>query len=655
MTGARLILAACLVAAAGARAATPTSELQSRVRAATFEVIVPKPAETGVSYERPPPYELEPYTERNDKFWPIGTAFAIGPDTFISAGHVIQGAVGGMGGAPQLRDAAGRTYTIDRVLKYSMHQDFAVFTAAVHAPQILATNTNTRLDEPVFAVGNALGEGIVIRDGLLTSLTPEDQDGRWKWLRYSAATSPGNSGGPLLNAEGEVIGVVIGKSPSENLNYALPIEHVLNAPDQARVDMRVPLRVPMLRDSIVAKYDITIPLPLPIADFDRRLREELLKDFQAERSRLLTEYDAQLLPRGKSEKLFASVDSAVCPMFITQSEDRTWAIDENRSNTVELPDDGKACTRGSAGMDTFSIDRGPSADPKFFAERRAAMDMVLKAVGLKRNFGTEAVTVTSLGPPVSDVEYRDRFGRRWRLAAFAAPYLDAHVVVMFLPTPNGYAGFVQLAARGMLEAASEQMRFASDYFYVTYLGTLPQWQLFLSRPDLRPAALDHVNFSRDAAGLHFHSRRIDFAVPPALIELGDASTMYLQMSYSLEAGATTWDVGAIYVNKDRDEKAYVAFIRQPKPGDGAGKEATDRWSEMLESRGAFSPERGHDSDYKKLWRRAAVGAGYVPGGKVDRNAALLYEVYSSLDDAKLPTRIDNMQDLLLENVRVKER
>ncbi|MCT7094643.1 trypsin-like peptidase domain-containing protein, partial [Salmonella enterica] len=65
---------------------------------------------------------------------------------------------------------------------------------------------------------------------LYTSQTPEEQDGRWKWLRFSAAASPGNSGGPLLDKDGKVIGVVVMKSPDENLNYALPIDLVLKAP-----------------------------------------------------------------------------------------------------------------------------------------------------------------------------------------------------------------------------------------------------------------------------------------------------------------------------------------------------------------------------------------------------------------------------------------
>ena len=90
---------------------------QKRVRAATFEVVVPKAPDDAVKYERPPPYELLSYAERTDKFWSVGTAFAISADTFVTAAHVLSGAVGGQGGPPVLRDAQGRTFPIERVLK----------------------------------------------------------------------------------------------------------------------------------------------------------------------------------------------------------------------------------------------------------------------------------------------------------------------------------------------------------------------------------------------------------------------------------------------------------------------------------------------------------------------------------------------------------
>jgi serine protease Do len=643
-----------LFIASWAQGAALDGQLQKRVRDATFEVVVPKPAEDMVKYERPPPFELLPFSERNDKFWSLGTAFAISEDTYVTAAHVLASALGGQGGMPMLRDSRGKTYPITRVLKFSGHLDFVVFTAGLRAQVTLATRPAPQLDEPVFAVGNALGEGVVIRDGLLTSLTPEAQDGRWKWLRYSAATSPGNSGGPLLNAAGEVIGVVIGKSESENLNYALPIEHVHDAAGVARMEQRYPLRVPVLRDGTVAKTDIIIPLPLPLEEFATRWPAEQLRAYRAERARLLVEKAAELPPRGKADDLLNSVEWAGCPLLVAQDKERDWQPDGDSRDTVDISNDGEVCTRYLAGVALFSLDRGKSSDAAFYADRRQAMDLLLEGFKLSRPFGQESVALTSLGPPVRDVAHRDQYGRRWQVATFALPYVDSHVVMLLLPTPDGYAGLLTIAPRSLLEFMTDQLLFVSDYFYVTYNGTLPQWHAFLARPDV-PPALAGIKVTRDLQGLHYRSKRVDFDVPPALLKLDETSTLQLRMSYTLAGNALVWDVGAILVSDERQGERFFSLARQPKPPEGARKKLTDRWAEMLDSRGDFAPGRGHDAEFKKYWRRAAISADFKPGAPVDRSATLMYAVTSSIEGARLPREIDDMQEQLLENVRVKER
>src|SRR5215831_1445401 len=87
-----LLIAAALVSVAAATPATAaalTAELQKHVRAATFEVVIRKPTTDSVTYEKPLPLELMPYTERTDNYWPVGTAFAIAPNAFVTAAHVM--------------------------------------------------------------------------------------------------------------------------------------------------------------------------------------------------------------------------------------------------------------------------------------------------------------------------------------------------------------------------------------------------------------------------------------------------------------------------------------------------------------------------------------------------------------------------------------
>ena len=62
--------------------------------------------------------------------------------------------------------------------------------------------------EMVFALGHPWGQRNVLTGGVLSALTPaHNRRGAFKVLRTDAQLAPGNSGGPLLNAAGEVIGI----------------------------------------------------------------------------------------------------------------------------------------------------------------------------------------------------------------------------------------------------------------------------------------------------------------------------------------------------------------------------------------------------------------------------------------------------------------
>ena len=73
---------------AGALAAPLEPDIQRQVREATFEVVVPKPAEESIRYDKPW-HELLPYQMRADKYVSVGTAFAIGDHQFVTAMHVL--------------------------------------------------------------------------------------------------------------------------------------------------------------------------------------------------------------------------------------------------------------------------------------------------------------------------------------------------------------------------------------------------------------------------------------------------------------------------------------------------------------------------------------------------------------------------------------
>lgn len=93
----------------------------------------------------------------------------------------------------------------------------------------LGDSDNLKLGEPVVAIGNALGYGQSVTNGIVSALNREiemDDGSTGTFIQTNAAINPGNSGGALLNINGEVIGInasKIGGSAIEGMGYAIPI------------------------------------------------------------------------------------------------------------------------------------------------------------------------------------------------------------------------------------------------------------------------------------------------------------------------------------------------------------------------------------------------------------------------------------------------
>ena len=90
----------------------------------------------------------------------------------------------------------------------------------------LGDSDSLKVGEPAIAIGNALGYGQSVTTGIVsaTRRTIDGFDG--EYIQTDAAITPGNSGGALLNANGEVIGInsaKINSSAVEGMGFAIPI------------------------------------------------------------------------------------------------------------------------------------------------------------------------------------------------------------------------------------------------------------------------------------------------------------------------------------------------------------------------------------------------------------------------------------------------
>ncbi|MDW0150930.1 MAG: trypsin-like peptidase domain-containing protein [Nitrososphaeraceae archaeon] len=92
----------------------------------------------------------------------------------------------------------------------------------------LGDSDNLKVGQIVIAVGNPFGltGGPTVTSGIISSLNRniEFEDGVLELVQTDAAINPGNSGGPLVNTNGEVIGINTAKIPyAHGIGFAVPV------------------------------------------------------------------------------------------------------------------------------------------------------------------------------------------------------------------------------------------------------------------------------------------------------------------------------------------------------------------------------------------------------------------------------------------------
>jgi serine protease Do len=558
--------------------------VQQRILGATFEVVQLKPPDGAVTYERDLPMDLIPYQQRIDKYRSIGTAFAIGPNRYVTAGHVLSVGQDSQYGPPALRDSAGTVYDIDKVVRYSDAQDFAEFSLkrTPSAEKVLPTAAPPPLNDAVFAVGNALGQGVVIRDGVYTSDTPEETNGRWKWLRFTAAASPGNSGGPLVDKNGNVIGIVLRKSESENLNYAAPIALVAAAPDtEALIDTRVNFKVPVLDTSEVIESHERVALPATLADFYSGMHKVLHAIIVRDNAQLLDHNKDRLFPNSTtSAALLTEVARSPFPRMIREGQDRNWAIVGPQVREARLDNNGIVRFGGFL----FRL-RAPD-DVKLaalYADSKLYMDLMLRGgYSLNRRIGSATIKVTSLGKAQEEFTYTDAWGRTWQEKIWAIPYDDLYLVTMNLPTPEGYAAMFMVTRGGAKDALLEQQKILANFTYVTFEASLARWREYLPLKASQPKVFSGLDLSIDSdyRKLHVASKRLELNITPEVLPLTATTTLALNFGYYKDGSAVVWDVGGILVGENAEKNEFVEARRFVAPGASLPDNFQNNWKRL---------------------------------------------------------------------------
>ena len=163
-----------------------------------------------------------------------GSGFIVSPDGYIlTNAHVVDGAE-----TVNIRLTDRREYRA-KVVGVDKQTDVAVLKIDASAlPYVrLGKSAEANVGEWVVAIGSPYGFENSVTAGIVSAKSRSLPDANYtQFIQTDVAVNPGNSGGPLFNLAGEVIGInsqIYSRSGGyQGISFAIPIETALNVKDQ---------------------------------------------------------------------------------------------------------------------------------------------------------------------------------------------------------------------------------------------------------------------------------------------------------------------------------------------------------------------------------------------------------------------------------------
>ena len=159
----------------------------------------------------------------------MGSGVIVDSRGYILTNHHVVDKVQGI----EVQLADGTTYP-GRVLQYDPVMDLALLKIEPARPLrtiTIGTSADLMVGETVITIGNAFGYENTVSLGIISALhrdvTLSDEQVYRNLIQTDASINPGNSGGPLININGELIGINVAvRAGAQGIGFALPIDEV---------------------------------------------------------------------------------------------------------------------------------------------------------------------------------------------------------------------------------------------------------------------------------------------------------------------------------------------------------------------------------------------------------------------------------------------
>jgi len=156
----------------------------------------------------------------------MGTGFIVSPEGYVVTNqHVIA----------EARQVSILTYDKNiypaTLIGQDVYRDLALLKIpGVFDHIILADSDKLQTGKKVIAIGNPLGLSFTVTQGIISAVNRRGPNGLNEYIQTDVSLNPGNSGGPLIDTQGEVVGVNNFKiSNTEGIGFALESNSIREA------------------------------------------------------------------------------------------------------------------------------------------------------------------------------------------------------------------------------------------------------------------------------------------------------------------------------------------------------------------------------------------------------------------------------------------
>ena len=230
LLGARLLLALGLSLACGRFSMLPAAHGSELRHTATVKLVKrARPSIVNIHGQK----TLGPYDDGFHQGDPpqgvngMGTGVIIDPRGYIITNHHVVDGVRRI--SVTLADESAVTATL---VSHDPKTDLAIIkidTAKKLTVITIGTSADLEPGEPVVAVGNAYGYEHTVTRGIISALhrtvQVSDAQSYQDLIQTDASINPGNSGGPLMNIDGEMIGINVAvRAGAQGIGFAIPVD-----------------------------------------------------------------------------------------------------------------------------------------------------------------------------------------------------------------------------------------------------------------------------------------------------------------------------------------------------------------------------------------------------------------------------------------------